>query len=96
MQNTDPSAVTISNGGTTFTGDGIQLFRAVTLKSAIKLHRDCGMIPTRGMTITKLFGIAQQITGKKYKRGQHDAAIADLTVWIDAANAAMPIIDERT
>ena len=96
MQTNDPSAVTHHNGGTTFTGDAIHLYRAVTLKGAIKLHRDHGMIPTRGMTITKLFGIAQQITGKKYKRGQHDAAIQDLTVWIDAANASMPIIDQRT
>jgi hypothetical protein len=96
MQTNDPSAVTHHNGGTTFTGDAIHLYRAVTLKGALKLHRDCGMIPTRGMTITKMFAIAQQITGKKYKRGGHDAAITDLTAWIEAAKASMPIIDERT
>jgi hypothetical protein len=96
MQTNDSSAVTHHNGGTTFTGDAIHLYRAVTLKSAIKLHKACGMIPTRGMTITKMLGSAEQITGKKYKRGQHDVAITDLTAWIEAAKASMPIIAQRT
>jgi hypothetical protein len=69
---------------TTFIGtDGTNTYRAIATKSAIKMHKACGMIPTRGVTITKLFKIASSYTGKTYKRGQHDQAIADLQVWID-------------
>jgi len=69
----------------TFVGkDGVSTYRAIVTKSAIKLHRDCGMIPTRGMTITKLFKVAAEITGTKYKRGQHDLAMANLEKWIEA------------
>ena len=68
-----------------FTGkDGVATYRAIVTKSAIGLHKKCGMIPTRGMTITKLFKVATEITGTKYKRGQHDLAMADLTKWIEA------------
>ena len=91
----DNSAVTFSNGSTTFTGDGITLYRAMTLKSGISLHRKCGMIPTRGMSITRMFGIASEITGKKNKRGQHEAAEADLSAYIEALKAALPVIDKR-
>lgn len=93
--NTDPTLVHHTNGGTMLTGDAIPVFRVITIRSAIKMHRDCGMIPTRGMTITRLFGLAKDITGNTYKRGQHDAAIADLTTWIDAAKASLPIQDDR-
>jgi hypothetical protein len=70
---------------TTFAGtDGVNTYRAIVTKSAIKMHRDCGMIPTRGMTITKMLKIAADITGKaKYKRGAHDEAITDLEKWIE-------------
>ncbi len=92
----DPSAVTLSNGGTTFTGDAIPMFQAITLKGALKLYAACGMIPTRGYTITKMLAAAKQITGKPYKRGEAAKAAEDLQVWIDAARASMPIIDNRT
>ena len=92
MQTNDPTNVKINgNGGFTLTGDAIPVFGVISLRGAIKLHKACGMIPTRGMTITKMLQRAGEITGKKYKRGQHDAAIADLTVWIDAAKASLPV-----
>lgn len=91
----DTSAITLTNGATIHTGDAIPLFRVKMLRSAIKLHKNTGMIPTRGVTITRMFAEASKITGKTYKRGQHDAALADLTKWIDAADASMPVIDQR-
>lgn len=93
---TDQSAITYHNGGTTFTGDGIELYRAATLRSALKLYAACGMIPTRGFTITKMLKLATQYTGKPYKRGDAAKAAADMKDWVDAAKAAMPVIDERT
>lgn len=78
------------NGVTSFNGfDATNLYRAAMVKQGIKLHRDTGMILTRGATITKLFAMATGYTGKKYKRGQHNAAIADMEAWIDAAKASI-------
>ena len=69
----------------TFTGpDGVNTYRAAVLRSSIKLHKSTGMIPTRGVTITRMFKLATEYTGKTYKRGAHDAAIADLQEWLDA------------
>lgn len=96
MKTNDPTMITIHNdGGFCLTGDAIPLYQVITLRAAIKLHKACGMIPTRGMTITRMFQSAKNVTGKTYKRGQHDAAIADLTLWIDAAKASMPVTDKR-
>lgn len=82
--------------GISFVGsDATQLYRAVVLKSSISLHQKCGMIPTRGMTITKLFQIASEFTGQRYKRGEHERAIADLTVWIETMKSALPVTDSR-
>ncbi|UTC28480.1 hypothetical protein GURKE_04780 [Brevundimonas phage vB_BpoS-Gurke] len=86
--------ITVSKtGAVTFDGrDAVKLYGLVSLRAAIKLHRDTGMIPTRGVTITKMLASASTVTGKAYKgKTKHDAAIADLTATIDAAKAAMPV-----
>jgi hypothetical protein len=83
-------------GGTAFVGpDAIRLHRAIYLANSIALHGRCGMIPTRGMTITKMFKIATSITGQTYRRGQHARAIADLRTWIAVMQAALPIEEAR-
>ena len=58
--------------------------QAVFLKSHLKLVK-LGMTPPRGTNKTKLLSKASAITGYNYKRGQYDAAIADLQVIIDEA-----------
>lgn len=73
--------------------DATQLFRAKATKMAISLHQKTGMIPTRGVTITKLFTIAGQYTGKKYKRGEHEKAISDLSIWINTMVTALPVVE---
>lgn len=74
--------------------DAVKLYGIIALKSAINLHGRCGMIPTRGMTITRLLANATALTGKPYKgAGKHDRAVADLQATIDATKAAMPILD---
>jgi hypothetical protein len=84
------------NGTMSFNGaDATNLYRASMIKQGIRLHRDTGMLLTRGATITKLFGMASEYTGQKYKRGQHDLAIADMTAWIDAAKASITITTDK-
>lgn len=74
--------------------DATQLFRVKMLRSSVKLHMKTGMIPTRGVTITKMFKMAQEYTGQKYKRGEHERCIAALDVWISTMQSALPIIHE--
>jgi hypothetical protein len=74
--------------------DAVELARAITLRSAIKMHKACGMKPMRGLTITKQFILAGKFTGQTYRRGQHDRAIEDLTVWIETMRSAMPVRHE--
>ena len=72
--------------------DAVDLCRVRMLNSAIRLHWRTGMIPTRGITITKMFAMATQYTGKAYKRGDHVAALADLGRHIAALEASMPVV----
>lgn len=90
----DNSSITVTKGvATTYSGpDATNLFRCKMLKSMIGLHRKTGMIPTRGVTITKMFTMAQEYTGQKYKRGEHLRAEEDLGVWISTMLSALPII----
>ena len=56
--------------------------QACFVKAALKISKT-GMLPSRGMTKTKLMRNAAAITGVTYKRGQIDTAIADLTSLIE-------------
>jgi len=60
------------------------VIQAVFIKQHLKLVK-LGMTPPRGTNKTKLLSKAGAITGYNYKRGQYDAAIADLQVIIDEA-----------
>jgi len=83
-------------GGVLFSGpDAIRLQQAITLRSAIKLYRSCGVIPTRGMGITKMLALTTNITGKKYKRTQTEDAMRDLHIWIETMKSALPIFEEH-
>jgi len=85
---------------TTFAGpDAVGLFRAATLWSGIGLYiaSNGKIIPTRGLTISKMLAIATTYTGKPYKRtraGQEQAR-ADLKVWMDTMKAALPVIQDK-
>lgn len=86
------SSIHVSKHGTTFSGrDAVELYRVTSLRSAIGLHMKTGMMPTRGVTITKMLTMAGVYTGQKYKRGEHQRAMDDLTVWIEAMKSALPI-----
>jgi hypothetical protein len=89
---TDQSSVTYDRDGNAvcFSGpDAVHMFRAAALRSAIGLLSK-GIRPTRGMTMTKALIMAGEYTGKTYKRGQHEQAMADLSVWVQTMKLALP------
>ena len=58
--------------------------QAAFLKAHLKMVK-VGLMPSKGMTKTKLLKKASDITGVKYKRGQYDEAIFDLQKIVDVA-----------
>jgi hypothetical protein len=90
------SYVERSAGATTFVGpDATRLFQAGVLRSAIDLYVKTGLQANRAYTPANMLRAAGSITGKAYKRRQLPQASADLTTWIDAMKAALPVQDRR-
>lgn len=89
----DQSFVRVTPHATSFVGgDAVELYRLKALRMAIRMHKTCGMIPTRGVTITKMLAQVTMLTKKPYTgKTKHDAAIADLNARIAAAEASMPV-----
>jgi hypothetical protein len=88
------SRVIVSDHATVFEGqDAILLVKALTLRGALRLAEKKIRI-SRHVGPTKLLEAAGQITHKKYKRGAYASAIDDLTQWIAAMKAALPIEKE--
>ena len=89
----DQSHIQVGVGGTMFVGqDATNLFRAMSLASSHGLYAKCGMIPTRGVTITRMLAMATEYTGKKYKRGEAAKAQADVKIWCETMKAALPVV----
>jgi hypothetical protein len=85
--------ITLSKAYTSYDGpDAVTLFRATTIRSALKLLMQ-GIKPTRNATFTSTLILAGNITGKKYKNKRTEvvSAIDDLTVWIETMKSALPI-----
>jgi len=81
-----------STGSTTFAGrDAVNLFRAITLKSALNAYAKHKMLMTRSLTPSIMLQMAEEYTGKAYKRGQQAKAAEDLTAWIQTMQAALPV-----
>lgn len=89
------SSVTITkSGGIMFSGpDAVNLARAISVKSALRLAM--AGLTVRGVTKTGLLKIASEYTGKQYKRGEYEKAREDLTTWIETMKLALPIEDNR-
>jgi hypothetical protein len=98
MIHPNESCITHHAGGSvSITGpDATNYFRAVQLKLFIGLYIKTGIIPTRGVTISKMLKIATEYTGKKYKnsRPEWERAQADMDVWCATMKAALPIVNE--
>lgn len=90
------SHISVSESATCFVGrDAVDLFRAVTLASALKLYANHKMIMTRGLTPARLLTLATEYTGKTYKRGEHRQAATDVQVWADTMKAALPVEHDK-
>ena len=81
---------TYGNGGAVITGKGIDTYRYLLLAKSIELYARCGLIPTRGVTISKMMKMATQITGKKFKSRDYAGAAAALKAFASNNN----IIDQ--
>lgn len=67
----------------TFEGkQGVQTYRAIALKQGLTLFVKTGMRPNSAWTPSNMLRAAGSITGKVYKRGRYQEAIADLEQWI--------------
>ncbi len=86
------SEITYDKAGnaTCFSGpDAVEVFRAATLSSALGLLR-AGIVPRRGLTLTKALAMCHRYTGRRYKRTEVEQAQADLRVWIETMKSALP------
>ena len=87
----DESGIHVGKGGMTFYGkDAVHLYRAIALKAAIGAAVRGYRVSGR-LTLTKCLKLAEQYTGKTYKRGDAAVAIVDLQIWIDTMRAALPV-----
>ena len=68
----------------------VEVFRAATLVSAMKLYRATKMLPNRMYTPTNMLATAGAIVGKRYRRGEMELAIRELGEWVKTAKAALP------
>jgi hypothetical protein len=68
---------------TTFSGEGVPVYRATALAAAIRLYRRSKMKVQRGAGPKVLLMNATSITGKAYKLTQLEQAELDLREWAD-------------
>lgn len=81
-------------GAVSYVGpDATFLARAVLLRGSLRLYAKHGIVPTRGVTLTKMLSIAKEFTGKNYRssRAQAQQASEDVSVWVENMKCAMPI-----
>jgi hypothetical protein len=77
--------------------DATELYRVNLLKVSIRLWTKTGssgrgrMIPTRGVGIKKMLGMAERYTGRKYKTSEASQAVEDLHNWVTCMVSALPI-----
>jgi hypothetical protein len=62
-----------------------EAYRLVALKQALKIHvmTQGRMKLTRTATPTRMLQMASEYTGKRYRRGQQDQALADIQQVLD-------------
>lgn len=65
----------------------VNTFRAITIKVALSSYVQFKMRMNPQLTPTVMLTIASEFTGKKYKRGQHKQALADMVEWLDKVKA---------
>ena len=59
----------------------VEVFRAKSIATALRLYAKTGIKMSRGYTPTNMLAAATQITGEKFKRGQYQEAAEALMKW---------------
>lgn len=70
--------------------DAVACYAAAVLAASLRFYAKTGMMLSRGITSTALLQKAETITGKKYRRGDHAKAAADVSIWVQEMKAALP------
>lgn len=82
-----------TNGGSTFTGSDVDLFRLIVLAQALELYHKHKMITTRGATPTRLLRMAAEYTGRTFKGATKYQDAADAVRAIAEAAKSAPRVD---
>jgi len=92
----DNSGIHQSQGGTTLTGDAIELFRIIALVQALKLYNSTGILMTRGATPKHLLNLAMDTTKKTFRNSKagREAAILELEKRRDLLKASIPVTSD--
>ena len=72
---------------TTFSGpEGVATFRAVSIKTALRLFARTGIKANRAYTLTNMLRVATDYTGATYPKSRAGAlrAVGDLETWLKA------------
>jgi len=77
-----------TDGGHSFTGSDVNIFRAAVMASGLRLYAKTGMKPNRAYTPTAMMRAASEITGRKFQARAYMAAAVALDDWINAAKNA--------
>jgi len=93
----DASYIETGAASTSFVGpDATSLFAAVSLRAAIRMwvNTNGTLKASRHYTPTAMAAAATRVTGKPYTRNRESLrqAMADLTTWIEAMKAALPVV----
>lgn len=89
------STITANNGAIMCSGEAaVQVFRAKTIATALRLYAKTGMKVNRAYTPTNMLTTATAITGQKFKRGQFEQAAQALTEWAEAQNGVTVNVKE--
>lgn len=81
---------------TAFVGrDAVSTYRVAMLASSCEMYAKFKMIPTRGVGATRLLQLASEITGKRYKKGGHMEAAADLRLTLQGLKASLEHRNQR-
>jgi len=77
-----------TNGGQSFTGSDVNIFRAIAIASALRFYAKTGMKVNRAYTPRNMLNAAAEMTGRKFKARDYIGAADALEALADAAKAA--------
>ena len=89
------ASITVSPQATVYSGErATRMLQGRVLASSLRLYVKTGMIPSRGVTITYMLKLAEQITGQKLKRGEALKAAEAVQAWADKERDAIGVTFE--